>query len=71
MIKNTKSEKQLRRFHELRYTYASLMIDLGENIKYIQLQMGHSSVKMTLNFYDHLMNDVNTYAPMKLENCKF
>jgi len=29
------------RFHDLRHTYASLMINQGENIKYIQTQLGH------------------------------
>ncbi len=29
------------RFHDLRHTYDSLLIDQGENIKYIQKQLGH------------------------------
>nr|MBL0717638.1 site-specific integrase [Desulfobacterales bacterium] len=37
------------RFHDLRHTYASLLIEQGENIKYIQSQLGHSSPTMTLN----------------------
>jgi len=37
------------RFHDQRHTYASLMIDQGENIKYIQSQLGHSSPMVTLN----------------------
>jgi integrase len=31
------------RFHDLRHTYASLLIAQGENIKYIQNQLGHAS----------------------------
>ena len=31
------------RFHDLRHTFASLLIDRGENIKYIKNQMGHAS----------------------------
>jgi len=30
------------RFHDLRHTYASIMIKQKENIKYIQSQLGHS-----------------------------
>ncbi|MFH1616145.1 MAG: tyrosine-type recombinase/integrase, partial [Planctomycetota bacterium] len=37
------------RFHDLRHTWVSLLIDQGENIKYIQRQAGHSSVKTTLD----------------------
>ena len=43
------------RFHDLRHTYASLMIEQGENIKYIQTQLGHSSPTVTLNVYTHLI----------------
>ena len=31
------------RFHDLRHTFASLLIAQGENIKYVQAQLGHSS----------------------------
>ena len=47
------------RFHDLRHTYASLLIEQGENIKYIQTQLGHSSPTMTLDVYAHLMKPVN------------
>jgi integrase len=35
------------RFHDLRHTYASLLIQQGENIKYIQSQLGHSTPTVT------------------------
>ena len=56
------------RFHDLRHTYASLLIEQGENIKYIQSQLGHSSPTVTLNVYAHLMRDVNQEAACRLEN---
>ncbi len=59
------------RFHDLRHTYASLMIAQGENIKYIQNQLGHSSPTVTLNVYAHLMKDSNQEAVCKLENIIF
>ncbi len=55
------------RFHDLRHTYASLLIEQGENIKYIQTQLGHSSPTMTLNVYAHLMSPVNQEAAVRLE----
>jgi integrase len=59
------------RFHDLRHTYASLMIQQGENIKYIQTQLGHSSPTVTLNVYAHLMKEQNQEAVCRLENTIF
>jgi len=54
------------RFHDLRHTYASLLIDQGEHPKYIQTQMGHASIKVTMDVYGHLMDEVNTKSASKL-----
>ena len=59
------------RFHDLRHTYASLLFEQGENIKYVQSQLGHSSPTVTLNIYAHLMKPVNQEAPARLENAIF
>lgn len=59
------------RFHDLRHTYASLMIEQGENIKYIQSQLGHSSPTVTLNVYAHLMKPINQEAACRLEKTIF
>ena len=59
------------RFHDLRHTYASLLIEQGENIKYIQIQLGHSNPTMTLNVYAHLMRPYNQESAQKLENSIF
>jgi integrase len=54
------------RFHNLRHTYASLLIAQGEHPKYIQSQMGHSSITVTMDTYGHLMNTVNRDAASRL-----
>ena len=59
------------RFHDLRHTYASLLIEQGENLKYIQNQLGHSSPTVTLNVYAHLMNPTNQASACRLENAVF
>jgi integrase len=64
----TKANIEKIRFHDLRHTYASLLIGQGENIKYIQSQLGHSSASVTLNVYAHLMHSTNQEAASKLEN---
>ena len=59
------------RFHDLRHTYASLLIAQGEKIKYIQNQFGHASPTITLNVYAHLMKPTNQEAACRLENAVF
>jgi len=59
------------RFHDLRHTYASLLLAQGESIKYVQVQMGHSSPTVMLNVYAHLMKDENQEAEVRLENSIF
>jgi integrase len=59
------------RFHDLRHTYASLLIEQGENIKYIQNQLGHSSPSVTLDVYAHLLKPSNPQAASRLENTIF
>jgi integrase len=55
------------RFHDLRHTYASLLIDQGEHPKYIQTQMGHSSINVTMDTYGHLMKMVNRESARRLD----
>ncbi len=44
-------------FHSLRHTNASMRIRCGQNVKFIQTQLGHSSIKVTLDVYGHLFDD--------------
>ena len=46
-------------FHSLRHSNASMRIQVGQNIKYVQAQMGHASINITLDIYGHLFNDAN------------
>ncbi len=55
-------------FHSLRHTNASLRIEAGQNIKYVQLQLGHASIQTTLDRYGHLIREVNTEQVRRLEN---
>jgi len=66
-----KAEVPRIRFHDLRHTFASMLIEQGENIKYIQSQLGHSSPTVTLNVYAHLMKPSNQESACKLEKTVF
>ena len=50
---------------------ASLLIEQGENIKYIRIHFGHSSPTVTWNIYAHLMKKVNQEVVSRLENIVF
>ncbi len=43
------------RWHDLRHTYATLMLGLGENLIFVQRQLRHSRPSTTLNKYGHLL----------------
>jgi integrase len=43
------------RFHDLRHTFASIALSKGANINAVSKMLGHSSVRITLDIYSHLM----------------
>ncbi|MFI5041852.1 MAG: tyrosine-type recombinase/integrase, partial [Acidimicrobiales bacterium] len=43
------------RFHDLRHSYASLLVEQGAHPKEMAELMGHSSVQITLDRYSHVM----------------
>jgi Site-specific recombinase XerD len=42
------------RIHDLRHTFASFLIQNGESLAYVKEQLGHFSIKMTVDIYGHL-----------------
>jgi integrase len=54
------------RFHDLRHTFASLLIQNGESLAYIKDQLGPSSIKMTVDVYGHLVPGANREAVNRL-----
>jgi integrase len=59
------------RFHDLRHTYASMLINQGENLKYVQSQLGHASITTTVDRYGHLMPDAHVGASERLDATLF
>lgn len=62
---NKKLRKYLRelklpmvRFHDLRHTYATLMMQYGVNPKIVSTVLGHASVDITLDLYSHCSVDM-------------
>lgn len=59
---------QLRavRLHDLRHTYASLLLQAGEPIAYVKEQLGHSSIQVTVDLYGHFVPGANRAAVDRL-----
>ena len=44
---------EIRNPHDLRHTYASLLLMANQNPGYVQKQLGHSSISITMDIYCH------------------
>jgi len=56
------------RFHDLRHTFASLLLQQGESPVYVKEQMGHSSIQVTVDLYGHLIPGGNKQAVDRLDD---
>ncbi|WP_442636625.1 tyrosine-type recombinase/integrase [Rossellomorea marisflavi] len=66
VINNT--EMRYIRFHDLRHTCASLLLSAGVHPKVVQELLGHSSIKVTMDKYSHLMPNMQAEAADTMEN---
>ena len=55
------------RFHDLRHTYANLLLQQGESPVYVKEQMGHGSIQVTVDIYGHLISLGNKAAVDRLD----
>jgi hypothetical protein len=52
-----KAAKLHLRIHDMRHAYASLLLAFGDPILCVNRQLGHSSAKLTLDTYGHLVEE--------------
>jgi integrase len=53
-------------FHGLRHSFATLMLAGGEHPKVVQEMMGHSGIRVTMDFYSHVLPDMQREAVDRL-----
>jgi integrase len=54
--------------HVLRHTFASLLLAQGESLAYVKDQLGHASIRLTVDLYGHLVPGGNRAAVDKLDD---
>lgn len=70
----SKAGLERKRFHDLRHTVASLLINANESPKVIQQLLGHSTISTTLDIYAHVMGETmnksidTLYNQLELDN---
>lgn len=55
-------------FHGLRHTHATILISRGENIKVVSERLGHTDIRMTLNTYTHVMENMKSKTANLLDD---
>ena len=55
-------------FHSLRHTHATVLLENGAPLKYIQQRLGHKKVDVTINVYQHLTEDLAKQGTNVLNN---
>lgn len=55
------------RFHDLRHTYATNCLELGDSIKTVQSNLGHATASFTLATYTHVSSTAKIQSARKLD----
>ncbi|MFR2315379.1 tyrosine-type recombinase/integrase [Terrisporobacter sp.] len=59
------------RFHDLRHSHVTMLIDAKVSIKVISERVGHSNVNTTLNIYSHALREMDQEASDKISDTLF
>lgn len=56
------------RVHDIRHTFASLLLSQGEPLNYVKEQLGHASIQTTVDVYGHIIPGSNRNAVNRLDD---
>jgi integrase len=65
VLKNAEFEKKIR-FHDLRHTNATLLLEQGVDFKVLQKRLGHANISTTMDIYSHVNLKMQKNATEKL-----
>ena len=55
-------------FHSLRHTHATMLIEEGAPLKYVQQRLGHKKIEVTMNIYQHGTDTIREQGNTVIEN---
>jgi len=55
------------RFHDLRHTFATLLLSRGTHPKVVQEMLGHADISQTMDTYSHVLPDMQKGAVSEIE----
>ncbi len=64
-LKKVKDLPEIR-FHDLRHGHATMLLELGEDLKVISERLGHSTITLTADTYSHVRKKMQRDASNKL-----
>ena len=56
------------RFHDVRHSYATALLELGESPKTVQTMLGHTKIATTMDIYSHVSLELETRAAARLNS---
>lgn len=56
------------RLHDLRHSYATLLLRYGVQAKVASTMLGHSSISITMDLYSHVLDEMKQDAAQKIDS---
>ena len=56
------------RFHDLRHTFATILLAKGTHPKVVQEMLGHANISQTVDTYSHMLPDMRSQAATAMED---
>ena len=57
--------------HDLRHTHATLLLLSNTNMKVVSQRLGHTDIRITMNRYSHVLEEMDTQASENISNIIF
>ena len=59
------------RFHDLRHTFATILLSRGTHPKIVQEMLGHATISQTMDTYSHVLPNMQDEVAVEMESVLF